>query len=192
MQIFFALLSIGFVLIAFADYLRDMWAGKTKPHVYTWLVWALTQSVAFAGIWKGNGGLGGLAVMIGGGLVFVVFLLSLKFGTKNITVHDTVVLILALLAIVVWVQLHQALLSVIMVTVIDMIGYIPSYRKSYVDPYSETLRTWILFSIANVFTILALESWNALTVTYLLALIAANMTLVSICVLRRRVIALRR
>ena len=53
--------------------------------------------------------MGGLELVIGTIFVFIVFLFSLKYGTKNITKSDTAVLITAFLAVLVWWQLHQPL-----------------------------------------------------------------------------------
>ena len=113
---------------------------------------------------------------------------SLKYGTKNITKSDTIVLIVALFAIVVWWQLGQPLISVIMVSAIDVIGYVPSFRKSYREPWSETLISWILFSVGNIFAVLALKEYNLLTVTYLVAITSANIALFLLCFFRRQLI----
>jgi len=75
-----------------------------------------------------------------------------------------------------------------MVSVIDVIGYVPSFRKSYQEPWSETLISWILFSASNIFAILALKEYNLLTVTYLAAITSANIALFLICFFRRKFI----
>lgn len=74
-----------------------------------------------------GGGLGAIALTVGTICVFMVMLLSLKYGTRNITRSDTIILILALAAVFVWVQLDNPLLAVIMVTLIDLAGYVPSW-----------------------------------------------------------------
>lgn len=173
---------------AFLPYLRDIFSLKTKPHAYTWLIWAITQGTAVFGIWYGGGGWGVLNLIVGTLLVVVVFLFSLKYGTKNITKSDTAIFIAALSAIVVWWQLDKPLISVMMVSVIDVIGYIPSFRKSYLEPWSETLVTWILFSVSNILAILALKEYNLLTVTYLVAITTANIAFILVCFFRRQFI----
>ncbi len=173
---------------AFFPYLRDTFSLKTKPHAYTWLIWAITQGTAVLGIWYGGGGWGALNLTVGTLFVIAVFLFSLNYGTKNITKTDTAILIAALSAILVWWQLDQPLISVIMVSAIDVIGYIPSFRKSYQEPWSETLVSWMLFSVSNIFAILALKEYNLLTVTYLTAITSANIALFLVCYFRRRLI----
>lgn len=181
-----AILSVIIGTSAFYPYIRDIFLKRTQPHAYTWLIWGLTQGVAVAGLWYGNGGLGALELTVGTALVFVVFLFSLKYGTRNITLNDTVILIIALLSIVVWWQLDNPVLAVIIVCVIDAFGYIPSLRKSWGEPWSETLASWALFSIGNVFAVIALTEYNALTLLYLMTITIGNLAILVVCLIRRK------
>ena len=186
--IFAIVATITIIGGSFLPYLRDIFRGKTKPHAYTWLIWTITQGTAVAGLIKGKGGWGSLSFIIGVALCFFIFLLSLKYGTRNITKSDTIVLIAALSAIVVWWQLENPLLAVFMVSVIDVLGYIPSFRKTFEDPWTETVISWVFFSIANILTIFALSEYNLLTLTYLVTITFANLILLAICLIRRRII----
>ena len=128
-KIFFTIVATVVGAIAFFPYLRDIFLHKTKPHAYTWLIWTITQGTAVAGIWYGGGGWGGLNLAVGALFVASVFFFSLRYGTKNITRSDTVVLMVALLAIIAWWQFRQPLIAILMVSAIDIIGYIPSFRN---------------------------------------------------------------
>lgn len=186
MNIVFSVVATAIGVVAFLYYFGGLFALQTKPHTYTWLIWALTQGIGFAGIWYGNGGWGALSLVIGEVLTTSVFLLSLKYGTKNITKGDTIILIAALIAIALWWQLHQPVLAVALVSVIDVAGYIPTYRKSFADPWSENLIPWFAFSLSNLCAALALTNWNFLTITYLASITSANIILIAICLLRRQ------
>jgi hypothetical protein len=185
----FAILSIILGIGAFFPYLRDVFVRKTKPHVYTWLIWVITQGTAVAGIWYGNGGLGSLVLTIGTFFVFIIFLASLKLGTKNITRADTFLLVGALVAVLIWWQLHNPYLAVGAVTFIDGLGYIPTFRKSLTDPWDETVLSWFGLGFANVFAMAALTDYNFLTVAYMVMQLVANISLALLCVVRRRTIA---
>lgn len=189
-KLLFAILASFVWVASFAPYIRDIFLKKTKPHTYTWLIWTITQSTAVAGLWYGDGGWGTLALIIGTIFVFIVFLLSLKYGTRNITTGDTIVLIAALLAIIVWWQLNNPLLAVVTVSVIDVLGYLPSFRKTFEEPWTETPISWAIFSLANIFIIFSLAEYNVLTLTYLIAITIANIILLTICLARRRVISI--
>lgn len=189
LKIVFSIIATVIGVVAFLSYFRDIFLLKTKPHVYTWLIWSITQGTGVLGILYGGGSWGALNLAVGTIFVVFIFLFSLKYGTKNITMSDTVILIAALCAILVWWQLHQPLISVIMVSVIDVIGYVPSFRKTYREPWSETMMSWILFAASNIFAILALREYNLLTLTYLIAITLANVSLFAICFFRRPFIA---
>ena len=174
--------------IAFFPYIRDIFLRKTKPHTYTWLIWTITQGTGVAGVILGGGSWGVLNLFIGTIFVFSVFLFSLKYGSKNITKSDTIILALALISIIIWWQLKQPVLSILMISAIDFAGYIPSFRKTYLEPWSETAIAWIGFAVSDSIAIFALKEFNVLTVTYMATLAIANITLLLICLFRRTVV----
>jgi len=185
LKIIFLIFSITCGLSAFIPYLFDTFKLKTRPHIYTWIIWALTQGTATLAIFYGGGRLGGVELAIGVVLQIVVIIFSLKYGTKDITKSDKIILLIAFLAIIIWWQLKQPILSVIMVSTIDVFGYIPTFRKSYKDPWSETLVTWILFAMSDIFAMLALSKYNFLTVTYLASITVVNLSFFIFCLSRR-------
>lgn len=68
---------------------------------------------------------------------------------------------------------------------IDFLGYIPSFRKTFKTPWSETMSTWMLAALSNIFAIVALQEYNALTLTYIITITLANLFMFLICLLRR-------
>lgn len=175
--------------MSFLPYLRDIRRGNTTPHAYTWLIWAITQGTAAAAIWYGKGGFGGLGITVGSLFVVAIFFYSLKRGTRDITKSDTIMLLVAVLAIIVWWQLNNPLLAVLMVSAIDLVGYIPSVRKSYHEPWSETLVSWAGFNIGNLFALGALSEYNLLTLTYLGVMFLGNSVIIAVCLARRPKVA---
>lgn len=176
-------LSIG----GFVPYLYEVFKGRTKPHVYTWLIWTLTISIAAASIWTGGGGLIlSVTMTINVLLCFVTFLASFKYGTKNITRGDTIALVVALFAIFVWFGLESPVLALLIATSIDLIGYWPTFRKSYVEPWSEGIPSWIIYTLAPLASLFAVLEYNVLTVTYSSATLVANLLLIILLLVRRR------
>lgn len=184
-KIIFSIIATIIGIIGFIPYLKDIFLKKTKPHAYTWLVWTITQGTAVAAMWYGGSGLGAMSLTITLLLVFGVFLISFKYGTKNITKSDTFILIIALSAVIAWWLLNQPLISVIMVSIIDFLGYIPSFRKTYQEPWSETLSSWLIFAFSNIIAILAFREYSFLTMTYISTLTIANLMLFLVSFIRR-------
>ena len=184
-KIFFAILSGIIGTAAFAPYIRDTWTKKTVPHVFTWLIWTITKGTATAGLIYGDGGAGAIPMIISVMLALVVVILSIRDGFKYIKKSDIAIFAMALLAIFVWWQLSSPLAAVIMVSIIDAIGYIPTFRKSYAHPWKETVGSWTAFALADGLAILALENYNLLTVSYLATITSASALLVVYLLVRR-------
>ncbi len=185
-KLLFAIISSVIGIIAFIPYLKDVWFKRTKPHIFTWIIWAISQGIATAGLLHGQGGLGVIPMAISVGCTLAVIILSIRNGDHNITKSDIAVLAVALSAIYVWVGLDSPLGSVLMVSGIDAIGYIPTFRKSYHLPWSETLGSWAAFSFADGLALLALEQYNLLTASYLTTITTVNFFLVAYLWVRRK------
>lgn len=185
LKVAFGILGIISSVVVSILYVSSIFRGPTRPHMYTWLIWTLTQGTAVLGMWKGGGGFAAISLIIGTLFVFGVFLITLFRGSKNITKGDTAMLVCALGAIFVWWQLHDPLLAVYMVSLIDLCGYILSLRKAFCDPWSENVLSWVGFTFCNMCVFIALKEYNALTLTYLLTLSFANIVMIILCLLRR-------
>lgn len=188
-KLIIAIVATLLSIAGFIPYFRDIFARKTKPHLFTWLIGAITQGTATVALLQGGGKFGSISLIIGTVLVFTVFLLSFKYGTKDITVSDKIVLVLTLLAILIWWQLDNPLAAVLMVSAIDGAGYIPTIRKSFKDPWSETLSYWLTMAITDLLGIISNAEYNLLTVTYLAVIFMANTGVLFVCIIRRRDVA---
>lgn len=192
LKLILAIIASVLTIIGFVPYLKDIFARKTKPHLYTWLIWGITQTTATVALIYGGGKFGSVALIIGAILVLFTFLLSFKYGTKNITLSDKIILLLALIAILIWWQLKNPLLALFMVSAIDGIGYIPTIRKSFVDPWSETISFWAMMALSDLLVIASNDQYNFLTTTYIVTLFTANIIIISVCFFRRKFIQKRK
>lgn len=187
-KIFIGTIASVIGTIAVIPYIRDIFLRKTEPHVYTWLIWSLLQGTsAFIMLYGGAGISASLPFAIWSLLCGYIFILSFKYGTKNITLLDTICLIGALIALVIYVFLHNPLLSIIFVCVIDLIGFIPTLRKSYTEPKTETASTYILSAFSTLLIIIALFNYSLTTILYPITLILTDTLCGSIIILRRKV-----
>ena len=179
-----AILAVGGTV----PYIIDTLKGRSQPHIYTWFIWLVTVGTAAFVSLEGGGGAAAYALFVSLAVVTTVFLLSLRYGTKNITRSDTAALVAAFVMVIVWWQLESPLLAVLMATAIDGVGYIPTYRKSYEEPWSETKVFWLISALSGVFALLAIDSYNLLTVTYLVAIMILNAGVFLLLIWRRRLI----
>jgi hypothetical protein len=169
-------------------YFRDIFRKKTQPHVYTWAIWALLQSVGAADLFKGGAGYGTIAFVVGSIFCITIFLLSLRFGTKNINKFDLYCLIGAFLAFLAYLFINDPIYSIILVAGIDTVGYFPTFRKTFQEPYSETLSFYALAVLTNILGTFAIQDYSVTTVLYNVTLFASNGILCLIIIFRRRVV----
>jgi len=80
----------------------------------------------------------------------------------------------ALAALALWAITHDPLWAVILVTIADILGFVPTFRKSITKPYEETLSTYILGGVKWMFSIAALTTFSPTTMLYPLALASGN------------------
>jgi len=167
-------------------YLINVLAKKTTPHIYTWLVWGIIQATSAIAMIINGAGFGSWPIIIGALSCFLIFLLSFKYGTKNITKFDTLCLILAIISIIIWIIQKNPLITVILLSVIDTLGFIPTYRKAYIEPQSETLSAFVICAAAYFFGILALQDYSVITAFYLITIFISNFVFVALIFLRRK------
>lgn len=177
-----ALLSV----IAVIPYIYDTLKGKTKPHLYTMIIWAIVTTLAFFGQYTAGAGPGAWTTGVTAIFTVVVLILSLKYGTDDITTFDTALLVFALLAIIPWWFTKDPTLSVVIATFIDVCAFLPTIRKTFKDPTSETLFTWIANFLRHGLALCALTTFVLATYVYPAALCFMNIVVALVILSRRK------
>lgn len=185
-KVIISIISVILVFVGYGPYIVDILKKKTTPHMFTFLVWSIASSVTWGLQVYGGAGVGAWSTFIVSSVCIFIFLLSLKYGEKNITLVDIVFLILALLSLFLWLVVHQPLLSVILVVLTDILGFGPTIRKSWNKPHKETLFTWEVAAGRHAFGILALAQFNIYTLLYPVAWTAANVLFFMLIIMRRK------
>ena len=184
-----SIISIFVVLLTLAGYIPyilDIFKRKTTPHAFTWFSVSLTAFVAYGLQIVGGAGVGALPMLAVSVICLFVFILSLFRGTKDIKKFDVVFLLLSLVALFLWLVVKQPVWSVILITLSEIFGYIPTIRKSWHKPYSETLVLYEISAFRHGLAILALEKLNILTVLYPSVWALTNLVITIILLFRRK------
>ena len=158
--------AILFALLAYINYFRDIFKGKTKPHAFTWLVWCTMSTVAFFSQVSDGGGVGTWVLAFTALVDFAIFTLAIYKGKTDITNMDWFCLMGAFLGVALFTFNNDPPMSLIIISAVDIIGFIPTVRKSATKPYQETMATFGFTSLKYVFAILALENYTFITVYY--------------------------
>lgn len=183
-----ALAGVMLALIGFGLYLPGIFRKRTKPHLFSWLIWVVTMSITFTAQLKNGGGNGAWVTGCGCLICLTVTLLSLRYGDREFTRGDWIFLGSALAAIPLWLVTHNALYSVLLVTFIDVIGFLPSYRKVYQKPFDDDYSIFLLATLEYLLSFLSLAEYNWITAIFPILMIIFNGGFVVIAIWRRRVL----
>ncbi len=154
------------ILIAFIPYIKDIFLNKTKPERGSWLIWSILGGIAFFSqlakgasyslILTGIQALGDTSVS----------LLSIKYGFGGLLKRDKIALLGAIISLIIWYFTKEAATALFLIIIIDGIGGILTIIKSYENPASETLSTWILTGLSGLFAAIAVGSLDFILLAF--------------------------
>ncbi|NND64344.1 MAG: hypothetical protein HKM24_00120 [Gammaproteobacteria bacterium] len=188
LKVVIGIIAVVLAFAAYIPYLRDTLASRTKPHVYTWFVWGLAAMVIFALQFSEGGGPGAWVTFAVASLSITVFVLGFRVGDKDITWLDTGFLILALVALGLWLLADQPVLSMILLVATELLGFGPTVRKSWHQPYSETLSTYAINVVRHALSVFALTEYTIVTWLFPVSWTIANVLFVIFLLSRRRLV----
>ena len=164
-------------------YLVDVIKKKIQPHPYTWFVWSIVSMVTFFGQLAKGAGVGAIPTGVAEFFTVIIFFASLRYGFKNIKRIDTYFLIIALLGIIPWIITKDPTISVIIVVSIDLVAFIPTLRKTWTQPTTESSWLYKMNVARHALTLGALQAYNVATMLHSIAMIITN-TIMSVFIWR--------
>ena len=118
----------------------------------------------------------------------IIFVIAIFRGEKEITRIDKASLVVALLGTALWVITTNPVWSVIILSCVDVVGYIPTIRKAHKKPHEEAVSVYAFSALAFGLSLLAISSINITTFLYPASLAVSNFLCVTIILIRRRTV----
>jgi hypothetical protein len=179
--------GIAVTFAIFAPYVRDILRGTTRPHVFSWVIWALGTAVVFFAQLAGGAGVGAWAIGVSAAITTAVAVLAwLRRGDMAITATDWAFFVAALSALPCWFFTNDPLWAVVILTVVDLVGFGPTIRKGWSHPHEESASFFALAALRNLLVVLALEHYSWTTVLFPAAVGLGCALLAVMLVVRRR------
>jgi len=164
---FLSAVAIALTFIAFYPYIRSILSGKTKPHVFSWVIWGSTTFVVFLAQLADEAGAGAWPIGVSGLItIYVALLAYIKKSDSTITRTDWLFFISAMSALPLWYFTSDPLWAVVILTTVDVAGFGPTFRKAYGRPFEEKLTFFVLVAIRNLISIMALENFSLTTALF--------------------------
>jgi low affinity Fe/Cu permease len=74
----------------------------------------------------------------------------------------------------------------VVLTFIDLVGFIPTFKKSYSRPFDEQLGFFVIMTVRNFISIAALQNYSMTTVLFPAAVGVAALVFVLMVIIQRR------
>ncbi|MAZ30370.1 hypothetical protein CL655_03765 [bacterium] len=110
----------------------------------------------------------------------------MRQGDKDITRSDTLFFLAALVALGLWLLAKQPVTAMILLVTVGMLGFIPTIRKSWNRPHTETISTYAINSFRHLLSVAALSHYSILTSLFPAAWGIANGLFVALLLIRRK------
>ncbi len=187
-KIAFGYIATILAFIGYVPYFRDIIKNQTKPHAFSWLVWGILTGIAFAAQVTENAGAGAWVTGFSSLVCFTIFFLALFKGKRTFSLFDWLCLASACVSMLLWKFTSDPTWSVVLITITDAIGFLPTFRKGYHYPHEETAIMYTFSSVKWIFGIIALNSFSLATWLYPSSLIIMNGAFVVLLLVRRKML----
>jgi hypothetical protein len=176
---------VGFTLnlIGSLSYVIATLKGKTRPNRVTWFMWALAPLIAFVAQLSEDVGIQSLltfAVGFGPLMVFTASFVNRK-SVWRLTAFDMVCGALSLLGLLGWLITRHGNTAILFSILADGLAAVPTLRKSWTEPQSESSIVFGLAAINAIITLLTIDHFtfaNSAFATYILAMCVVLFTLI--------------
>lgn len=145
-------------LLQIIPYVVSIFRGQTKPERMSYFIWLIVDIIAIASYISA-----GATTTIWAGLIFtltgfLVFILSIKYGMGGFSPFDGICFLLAIVGVIIWVTSKDPILALYFMTFVGFIGYLPTIKKVYIMPKTESTVSWSLAASASILNLFALTT----------------------------------
>jgi len=182
----FATIAIILIVSSYLPYIQDIFNGKTKPHPFTWIISTLLNLLNFILYLQNGGGSGTFTMLVVLIMTSIILWKSLTNFDQKIVLSDKVFFISSLIILILCFFIESSQVSAVLATSTSIISFIPTIRKSWHAPHSETISTYIINSIRHILVIFSVSTFSLVTIFNPLAWASVGIIFSIVIIDRRR------
>lgn len=163
-------LYAAITILGLSSYVVGVWQmlkNKYSPSTFSRVIWVLLSINSFAGVILSNGSKSSIllsSIFLLGNIAICVT--SFWKGTKVIGKLEYFCLVLLLISGVIWIFFSAPLLNLMISLLAHFIGGMPTYKKVWLDPKSESVGFWSLFFFASLLSIFTTDGTSLKTIIF--------------------------
>ena len=158
-------------------YVRDTVSGKSKPNRVSWSMWALAPLIGTAAALAADADFWATSrIFLAGFLPLLVFFASFlnRKSYWELTTFDLLCGLCSVLALLVWFAVDSPRLAILFAATGDGFASLPTIRKAWKFPETETGLTYIASFVSVVLIIPSIPQWDIENSAFQVYLLTAN------------------
>ena len=170
------LLALGalLVLLSAYPYLLDVVQGRTRPRLFSWVIWTLLGAVATVAAFVereyASATLTAAATLETGAIAVVGW----RCGNRAFERLDAVCLAGVVLGLLLWIRYDSPFVGLSAALAIDLLAAVPTVRHAWCRPREETTLAYVLCAIAAACSLAAMSRPTLMGSLYPLYLLIVN------------------
>lgn len=171
-------LATAVALVNYLPYLLGVIKRTLRPHAFSWIIFTIITATVSAAQFSAGAGAGAWATAATAVTTCLIAMIALHNGGYTITRFDTFSLIGALVAIPAWWLSDNPLLAVIILTIVELLGFLPTYRKAWKRPHDESAAAFAFTIVKYALALGAMQTYTLTTTLFPIALIILSSLLI--------------
>jgi hypothetical protein len=177
-KLWLGIVATAVAFVNYLPYLIGVIRQTIHPHAFSWIIFTIITATISVAQFSAGAGAGAWATGATAITTFVIAMFALRNGGYRVTRSDKLSFAGALIAIPVWIISANPLAAVIILTVIETLGFIPTYRKAFSRPYDESRFAFSLTILKYVLALGAMQTYTLTTILFPIALIVLSSVLI--------------
>jgi hypothetical protein len=169
-------LGVIIQLLGSGAYIRDTLRGQTKPNRVTWFFWSVAPLIGAAAAISDGVKWAVLPVVAVGVLPLIVLLVSFinQHAYWQLGFFDYICGACSALALMLWYVTAQPIVAIGLAIAADVFAAIPTIRKAWTHPETETALEYAATVISAAMGLLAIQTWRLTEFLFPVYLILLN------------------
>jgi hypothetical protein len=184
-------LSVLMALVAFAIYVWQTVAGEVRPHPLSFLLFGILSAIGYWVQRVENAGAGSWTLAAMTAVCFSLAILSVIRGERHFSRNEWAFLVVGFGVLAIYLVTQAPVLATLLITLVDALGYGPTFVRGWHHPDRDSVTSYALNGVKFVPSLLAMQSVSVSTCFYPATILALNLGVVLVLVLRRRANAVR-
>jgi hypothetical protein len=174
------------MMLSVIPYAISIFKFHTKPQRMTWLIWSLLTLIALFSQWA-EGGTWSLLLTVGDSIaIFIVFILSIKFGVGGFRKIDIISLTGAICSLILWYITKNPAIALFLIILTDFMGAHLTIQKAWRYPASENWLGWAMCGLGGLLGTLAVGEWNFVLISFPIYICLINSLVAGIVLWRNK------